>query len=43
MFHLEISGKDFKEEQPSKAAFISLIFSKFHLDIFGKEDKELQL
>ena len=36
VLHLEISGKDNKDEQLQNTAFNSLIFSVFHFDISGK-------
>ena len=39
-FHLEISGKEIKEEQSSNKDCIKLILSGFHLDISGKDTND---
>ena len=42
IFQLDISGKDFKEEQPLNNPLKSVVLFKFHLDISGKDIKEEQ-
>ena len=43
MFHLDISGKDFKDEHLPKTKEISFILFIFHLDKSGKDSNEVQL
>ena len=40
MFHLDISGNSFKEEQLKNKALISIILFVFHFEISGREIKE---
>ena len=42
VFHLEISGKDNKEEQFLNIDLISLIFEVSHFEISGKEINDVQ-
>ena len=43
VFHLDISGIDFKDVQLLNKEFIFVIFEVFHFDISGNESKDKQL
>ena len=43
VFHFEISGNIFKEEQPLNIPSIFFILMIFHLEISGKDNKDMQL
>ena len=42
VFQLEISGKEFNDEQFLNKELISIIFFVFHLEITGNSIKEVQ-
>ena len=42
VFHLEISGNDDNDEQPSNIFLISVTLEVFHLDISGNDDNDEQ-
>ena len=43
VFQFDISGKDDKDLQPQKKAFILVTLLIFHFDISGNDDKDPQL